>query len=147
MLTRRKFSGLAVASFAAAGGSAAARSSASPRPVLITLTFVQALTDRRVQLATFLERNWLELDRRGIAAGIFSHATLYEIAGAGAAADPLSSDFVVEVGYLTAGGYQDVEARFRALRAQHETVLVDGLDFKQLGRVVGDRQLLVRAAV
>jgi hypothetical protein len=86
------------------------------------------------------------MDRRGIDAGIFTHADLFDIVDASGDAAAVSADFVVEVGYLTKAGYRDVEAKFNVIRQLHKTVLVDGLGLRELGRVTGDRQLRPRAS-
>ncbi|MCA3255678.1 MAG: hypothetical protein INF91_08695 [Alphaproteobacteria bacterium] len=114
-------------------------------PVLVVQTFLQALPGRRAQLGEFLTRNWLAMDRRAIDAGLFSHATLYDVAVATGDAAAPTADFAVEVGYLTPGGYADVAEAFGRIRAAHTTVLVDGLGLRELGRIVGERQLRVAA--
>lgn len=146
MLTRRDVGGMAAIGLLAAGTPLAARQSQRREPVLVTQTFVKALPSRREQLARFLELNWLAMDRRGISAGIFTHATLFDIAGASGEIATVLADFIVEVGYLTLGGYSDIEANFNEIREQHKTMLVGGLGLKELGRVVGDRQLRPQAS-
>jgi hypothetical protein len=145
MMTRRDVGGLAVG-FVAVGTPLSARPSQPSKPALVTQTFVKALPNRRDQLARFLELNWLAMDRRGIDAGIFTHADLFDIVDASGDAAAVSADFVVEVGYLTKAGYRDVEAKFNVIRQLHKTVLVDGLGLRELGRVTGDRQLRPRAS-
>ncbi|WP_448659114.1 hypothetical protein ACPVPU_01310 [Sphingomonas sp. CJ99] len=115
------------------------------KPVLVTQTWLKALPGRHEQLVRFLELNWLAMDRLGIEDGIFSHATLYEVApqDATAASD---ADVMVEVGYFTPAGYRDVERRFMAIRQQHRPVPVDGMALAELGRIVGERQLRIRAS-
>jgi len=143
MMTRRDMGGLATAGLLAVGTPVRARPAQRSDPALVTQTFVKALPNRRDQLARFLELNWLALDRRAIDAGILTHAKLYEISDEGG---DLSADLVVEVGYLTAAGYSDVEVEFNTIRRLHKTVLIDGLGLSELGHVVDDRQLRPRAS-
>ena len=100
---------------------------------IITQTLLKAIEGRREALGRFITLNWLAMDRIGIDAGLFTHATLYEVVG-----DP-DCDFVVEVGYIDPDGYDAVADRFAALRSAHATVLVDGRGLSELGRVIGDR--------
>lgn len=141
MLSRRYLGVLAAVGLGATGSPVLAQTSRALRPVYVTQTFVRALPDRRDQLGRFLELNWLAMDRRGIETGIFTHATLFTIANASGEMTAEVADFVVEVGYLTLGGYADVETKFNEIRKQHKVVLVEGLGFRELGKVVGDRQL------
>jgi hypothetical protein len=133
--------GVAGLGLAVAPDAAQAQGRAQLQPALVTHTFVKALPDRRAQLRRYLEQNWLAMDRRGIDLGIFTHALLFELSAVSDGASPDLADFVMVVGYLTPGGYADVDAKFRDIRRQHKTILVDGLDFKDLGRVTGEQQL------
>lgn len=145
-MTRRDVGGLTAIGLFAMGAPLSAKPPQRPEPALVIQTFVKALPNRRDQLARFLELNWLAMDRRGIDAGIFTHADLFDIVDASGDAAAVSADFVVEVGYLTPAGYSDVEAKFNNIRQLHKTVLVDGLGLRELGRVIGDRQLRPRAS-
>lgn len=141
MIDRRDVLGAGLTGLAFAGAPLHAQSARQATPALVTHTFVKALPDRRDQLRRFLEQNWLVMDRRGIDAGIFTHATLFEVAGVSDGASAEMADFVMVVGYLTPGGYPDVEATFQEIRRTHQTVLVDGLGLKDLGRITGEQQL------
>lgn len=141
MLSRRHVVGGGLTGLAVASAPVVARAPQLPTPALVTHTFVKALPDRRVQLRRYLEQNWLVMDRRGIEAGIFTHATLFDFASVSGSASADSADFVMAVGYLTPGGYRDVEAQFQEIRRQHKVTLIDGLDLKDLGRVTGEQQL------
>lgn len=141
MLSRRQIS---VAGLTTLGWPSAAIGSEAPRtrpPVLIVQTFLQARQDRRRELGRFIELNWLVMDRQAIDQGLFSHATLLEVVGADGSEAADRVDYIVEVGYLTPGGYGDVSGRFNEIRARHRTLPVDGFLMADLGRVVGDQQL------
>jgi hypothetical protein len=73
--------------------------------------------------------------------GIFTNAALFDIASVSDGASFESANFVMVVGYLTPGGYADVEAKSLQIRRQHKVVLVDGLDLKDLGGITGEQQL------
>lgn len=139
MIDRRHLLAAGLAGLGGASVAAAARPASPAEAALVTHTFIAALPGRRAQLRRFLELNWLAMDRRAIDAGLFTHATLFEVASGEGQGD--APDFVMAVGYRTPGGYGDVEARFREIRRQHRIVLVDGLDLSGLGRIVGEQQL------
>lgn len=132
--------GLLALALPAAGAAAPARP-----PVLVVQTFLRARPGLKAALGEFLTKNWLAMDRRAIDAGLFSHATLYDLAGATGAASAPEADFAVEVGYLTAGGYSDVAEAFGKIRAAHATVRIEGRGLRELGDIVGERQLRVVA--
>ena len=102
-------------------------------PGIITQTLLKATEGRREALGWFITLNWLAMDRVAIDAGLFTHATLYEVVG-----DP-DCDFVVEVGYIDPAGYDAVADRFAGIRSAHATVLVEGRGLAELGRITGNR--------
>ena len=146
MLSRRALPGLGLMALAGSTAVRAAGPAASARPQAIVHTYLQALPGRRADLAKFIELNWLVMDRRGIAQGIFSHAVLLDVAETSVGDAAERYDFVMEVGYLTPGGYPDVETKFTAIRKAHKTVLVDGRGLGELGRILGERLLRPLAA-
>lgn len=146
MLDRRGVLGVGFTGLVLAHAPADAQLSQQRVPALVTHTFIKALPTRRDQLRRYLEQNWLVMDRRGIDAGIFTDATLFEVASVSDGADADLADFVMVVGYFTPGGYLDVEAKFRQIRREHKIALVDGLDLKDLGRITGEQQLHPRGS-
>lgn len=128
---RRAFAGLVELSPLA---STPALAGQTAKPAVIIQTFLKATQDRRADLGRFVTLNWLPMDRAGIEAGIFTHAVLYETV------DDPDCDFVMEVGYVDAGGYAGAVAeRFGRIRSEHTIVLVDGLGLADLGRILGER--------
>ncbi len=126
---------------------APAAAAAVPRPApslalprAVELTFLRAEPGQRERLVRFLDANWLAMDRVAVARGLFVEARLVEARDEGAA-DP-AWDVAVAVTYRDAGGYESVRAQFEEIRRAHAKVLVDGLDFAALGRVVGSRSLV-----
>jgi hypothetical protein len=110
-------------------------------PALVLQTFLHASPGRRDALECFLVANWLVMDQRAIERGLFTHAVLHAVTGAGFQVGAATVDFVMEVGYHTPGGYADVEASFATIRAAHQTVLIDGLGLRELGQIVGEAAL------
>lgn len=102
-------------------------------------TLLQALSPDPAQLLAFLEANWLAMDRQAVAQGLFAHAHLL-------AGDGPDWQVAMVVGYLSAGGYDDVRAAFEAIRSHHVTVLPHGKPLAQLGRIIGQRRLRLVAA-
>jgi len=45
-------------------------------------------------------------------------------------------DYIVAVEYLSPGGYDDIAPKFEAIRAKHVTVKINGMDFRDLGKVI-----------
>ena len=50
-------------------------------------------------------------------------------------------DYIVAVEYLTPGGYDDIAPKFEAIRSKHVTVKINGMDFRDLGKVVRSESL------
>jgi hypothetical protein len=80
------------------------------------------------------------MDRVAIARGLFSEARLLEARDEGSA-DPAWNVAVVMT-HRGVGGDESVRAPFEAIRRAYAKVLVDGLDFATLGRVVASRSLV-----
>jgi hypothetical protein len=45
-------------------------------------------------------------------------------------------DYIVADEYLSPGGYDDIAPKFEAIRAKHVTVKINGMDFRDLGKVI-----------
>jgi hypothetical protein len=107
-------------------------------------TYLKARAGRRDALITYIERNWFEMDRKGMQAGIFTFYQLLE-----EVTDKANSewDLIVAVGYPTAAGFDDPKAKtvFKDIRAQHKEVAVDGLTMKDLGAVVKSHRVRLRS--
>ncbi|KPF65907.1 hypothetical protein IP88_13170 [alpha proteobacterium AAP81b] len=122
----------------AAGGAAASTASGATPTVLIEQTFLKAEPGRRADLARYIEANWFVLDRQGVARGIFTSFALYEDIDANA-----DWDLMVAVGYPQPQGYDDpaTQAVFKALKAAHVDVPIDGRSLAALGRIVRHHRL------
>lgn len=141
MLSRRQISVAGLVTLGLPTVSAGSEGRMTPQPALIVQTFLRAMEGRHRALGKFIELNWLAMDREGIAQGVFTHATLLEVVGADEIDADDRVDYIVEVGYLTAGGYDEVSSRFDEIRARHRMTPVEGLHLADLGRVVGGREL------
>ncbi len=126
MLSRRQISVAGLFTLGWPAVSVGSEGSGTPAPALVVQTFLRAIVGRRRELGRFIELNWLAMDREGIDQGLFSHATLFDVVSA-IENDEDRIDYIVEVGYLTAGGYGDVSARFDEIRSRHRMTPVEGL--------------------
>lgn len=104
-------------------------------PGVVLQTRLKAAEGQTARLIAFLRANWLVMDRVAIDRGLFTHAVLHRVH------DDLETDLIMEVGYVDPASYEAVAPAFEAIRAAHTTVLIDGLGFRDLGRVVGERRL------
>ena len=106
-------------------------------------TFLRSTDKDPAALLRFIEANWLVMDRKAIAAGIFAQARLF------VAVDAPSDDqwnVAMAVSYYTVSGYDGVKPQFDAIKAAHMTVKPDGKGLADLGRIVGNRRLRLVAA-
>ena len=120
----------------------ASETKAAPAPVVVERTLLKSNPGERDTLARFIVANWFAMDALAVSQGLFTSYRLLENPEAEG-----SWDFVVEVGYPTAEGYDDPATRtgFEAIRAAHTTVLIDGKSLRELGRIVGSERLSYRA--
>jgi hypothetical protein len=146
MIDRRTFAGSSILALSTLGTAEISYARDAARvPVLIVQTLLKSVDGRDMQLARFLELNWLAMDRRGIARGLFSHATLSEVLSESGSGERPAADFVVEVGYFTPEGYATVQRDFEQIHNSHKQLLIDGMGLRDLGQIVGERQFRVRA--
>jgi len=111
---------------------------AQPGTLHVTQTYLKAKPGKLDGLIAFIEQNWFAMDRIGIERGLFTNYALLRRAGALGDGDDASWDVVVSVGYPTAEGHDapGVADAFRAIRAKHQIVRVDGQDLSGLGAIV-----------
>ena len=121
-----------------AGAGSAAATKVAAATVLVEQTFLKAEPGCRADLARYIEANWFALDRQGVARGIFTSYALYEDIDANA-----EWDLMVAVGYPQAEGYEDpaTQAIFKALKAAHVDVPINGRSLAALGRIVAHHRL------
>ncbi len=104
----------------------------------VTHTYLKAKSGKVDALIKFIEQNWFVMDRVGIERGLFTNYALLRRAEKVPDGEDASWDVVVAVGYPTAVGHDapGVADAFRAIRAAHKIVRVDGEELAGLGAIV-----------
>jgi len=134
---RRCFIPLAFLLCAAVGAPQAATAQA-PAEVAATLhvtqTYLRAKPGLRSDLVAYIRANWFAMDRIGIQQGLF---TSYALLERGEASDA-DWDVIVAVGYPTAEGHDapGVADAFKAIRAAHKEIKINGRGLAELGEIV-----------
>lgn len=105
-------------------------------------TFLRSIDKDPAALLRFIEANWLAMDRKAIAAGIFAEARL--LVAVDAPADD-EWNVAMAVRYFSAGGYDDVKPQFDRIKTAHSIIRPDGKGLAELGRIVGNRRLVMTA--
>ena len=103
-----------------------------------THTYLIAKEGQRVNRRTFLVKNWLAMDSVAVAQGLFKSYQLYE----NNQVQDADWDYMVAVEYFTRGTFSDIADEWGIIRSNHETVLIEGLGFQELGSVVRSEELL-----
>ena len=106
--------------------------------VLIEQTYLKANPGLGADLALFIEKNWFAMDEEGVRQGIFTSYWLMDDIDENA-----DWDLVMAVGYPQLGGYEQPEAnaKFKAIRAAHTEIPINGLGLKALGSIVKHHRL------
>lgn len=98
-----------------------------------TYTYLKATSGQKDNLKEFLKKNWFAIDSIAVRQGLFNDYELIENINK---EDSLTWDFIVAVEYFTAGTYADVAEKWQVISKAHQTVKVNGLIFKDLGKIV-----------
>ena len=100
----------------------------------VTQTYLRATPGKRAALIAYIKQNWFAMDQIGIERGLFTSYALMERADDSEA----DWDVIVAVGYPTAQGHDapGVADAFKAIRAAHREIKIDGLGLKELGTIV-----------
>lgn len=116
----------------------AAASTVKSATLHVTHTYLKAKSGKIDALVKFIEQNWFVMDRVGIERGLFTNYALLRRAERVPEGEEASWDVVVAVGYPTAAGHNapGVADAFRAIRAAHKIVRVDGEELAGLGAIV-----------
>jgi hypothetical protein len=125
---------------ALAGALAMPAIAADPPAAASEWTFLKAEPGAVDALARFIEANWFAMDAIAVERGLMSRYALFESRDDGA-----DWDLVVVVDYPQAEGYAGIRAAFEQIRADHQTVPIDGRRLPELGRIVGSRRLRRRS--
>lgn len=102
-----------------------------------TFTYLKAAANQRANLRTFLEKNWFVMDSIAVTQKLIGSYELYE----NKETEKAEWDYIVAVQYLTPGGYDDIAPKFEAIRSKHVTVKINGMDFRDLGKVIRSETL------
>lgn len=111
-------------------------STASARSVAVEYTFIKSNPGEREALKKFIVANWFKMDAIAAERGLMS---AYEVLDSGDDAEPWN--VVVAVTYKSRAGYEGIATEFEKIRRDHKKVLIDGKDFKDLGKIVMSRKL------
>ena len=98
-----------------------------------TYTYLKATSGQKDNLKEFLKKNWFAMDSIAVRQGLFNDYELIENINK---EDSLTWDFIVAVDYFTSGTYADVAEKWQVISKAHQTVKVNGLSFKDLGKIV-----------
>ena len=101
-----------------------------------TFTYLKAKPTRKAELKSFLIKNWFKMDSIAVAQGLFSDYQLYENETDG------DWDYIVAVEYFNTERYEKIAEEFEAIRSNHKTVKIDGMDFKELGEFVKSESVI-----
>jgi hypothetical protein len=104
----------------------------------VEYTFIKANLGQREALKAAIIANWFAMDDIAIARGQMATYELFE-----SDEDP-AWDVVVAVTYKNAGGYAAIASEFEKIRKEHKSVLIDGKQFRDLGKIVMSRKLYSR---
>ncbi len=100
----------------------------------VTHTYLRAKQGLRDDLIAYIRANWFAMDRIGIEQGLF---TSYDLLERGEISEA-DWDVIVAVGYPTAQGHDapGVADAFRAIRAGHQEIKINGRGMADLGDIV-----------
>jgi hypothetical protein len=126
----------ACSAFAQTGTGLSATAGQAITAPAIEYTFIQSLPGKREQLKRFIALNWFVMDAKAVDQGLMERYQLLESTD-----ETAQWDVVVAVTYKTPQGYSAIAPAFERIRAAHAKQLVEGLDFKELGKIVASRKL------
>jgi hypothetical protein len=98
-----------------------------------TFTYLKAERGQKENLKFFLRKNWFAMDSIAVKKGLFNDYELIENVGK---EDSLAWDFIVAVEYFTVGTYTDIAEKWQVISKAHQTININGLNFKDLGKIV-----------
>lgn len=101
-----------------------------------TLTYLKAKPNQGERLTSFLEKNWLELDRIAAEKKLIKQYRLVRNIKTNERYDERAWDVVVAVEYNNELLYNGIHEEFETIRSRHKTVLIDNLNFNELGAIV-----------
>lgn len=103
-----------------------------------TYTYIKAKNQQKERLKQFIVKNWFAMDSMAVRQGLFNDYRLMENTDT---AEKAEWDIIVAVEYYTRGTYDDIKEAWQPIRAAHEKVLINGLDFPELGSIIRSEKL------
>jgi len=103
-----------------------------------TYTYLKAKENQRLNLKSFVIKNWFAMDSVAVKQGLFNDYMLLENADTSPNAQ---WDYVVAVEYYTKGTYSDIQEEWAVIRKNHQAILIEGLSFPDLGAVIKSENL------
>ncbi len=101
-----------------------------------TYTYLKAHSSQQAQLRRFIEENWFVMDEKAVEQGLFKSYKLIEnLSSSPTSAEP-EWDFIVGVEYFGDQTYADIADGFERIRNDHDTVLVEEKNLRELGSVI-----------
>ena len=98
-----------------------------------TYTYLKATSkNNKDQLKDFLKKNWFVMDSIAVEQKLIKSYELIENVNA----TESEWDFIVAVEYYTRETYGKIAKEFEEIRKDHATVTINGLEFKELGKIV-----------
>ena len=101
-----------------------------------TFTYLKATNNHKDALRQFVEANWFAMDAIAVDRGLFKSYRLIENITEADDSAVKDWDFIVAVEYFGDQTYLDIREPFEQIRSEHETVLIGGKAFRDLGKVV-----------
>lgn len=109
----------------------------SQKKSLWTFTYIKAAEGQKADLKSFLQQNWLAMDKIATDQGLFKQYHLLENNDAS-----LGWDFTVLVQYKDEKGYEGVKSEFEKIRQAHQRILINGKGITELGKIVKSEEFL-----
>ena len=98
-----------------------------------TYTYLIAHNEQKDDLRLFLEKNWFVMDSIAVQQGLFNDYYLIENTNIDTSR---GWDFIVAVEYFTRNTFSDIQDEWSIIRRNHETVLINGKNLRELGQIV-----------
>jgi hypothetical protein len=101
-------------------------------------TYLKATPNNQKKLREFLYKNWFAIDQIAVEKGLLKEYHLFE----NQEPDQVEWDILIVVKYKDEKGYDGIQTEFEEIRTLHKRVLIDGLGFSDLGKIISSKTLL-----
>ena len=106
-----------------------------------TYTYLKAKPGLEAKLKEFIIKNWFKMDETAIDQGLFRDFQIIDNLAEPNEDTSTAWDLIVAVEYYGDESYSDIQAGFEAIRSSHETQLIDGKGFRDLGSIVRSERI------